>query len=644
MRSSRLTRALCASAVVLLCQFHSAFGAEECRCAPSPAPERAIPRLLGIDYAGTRLDEVGRLRRGDLLGALKMSGTWVSKLRPDAFARAAVAACRYAADRGQDFYLQVPTNYASRDIASSLEQLAASECRPAGFAIGNEVDRLVTERIVERYTSADYVSDYNRIVPLAAKRFPAAKIIALELSSFLVKRYRPDDSLEVKYRPVFEWLVPFNKAALVRKPDYVSIHYYPFTGAQKDWETLAAGGMFAAILHDLAPVLAQSPPLVIGEFNTTYQYEGATVYPESGGDSFMAALTVPDLFADPLVRGVFHWSLTDNPPSTLGLYQGKELAPMPLLQAYRMVADALDHDPVAAHAAKPDLEVRALRKGGRYRVYIVNTGPFFRRGLTVSGREGADIRVDSLCGCRAADVAVTLPPLSITELAGDLSDASRSSQRRYANGDRVVRSGPLPASAGAPAHCATLADFAQRTFAGAHFENPAYNQNTKIATGGTFISLASPGGHTTLRREGDVLTLACDLPKGGHDYYRCGVKLPFVTDAAGDRGAGVDWREGRGKGAFRLTIESEAPVAVEMHLEDFKPQAVGQNTHQKTAQVSGVTVVDAPLAQFAQLPGKGIPRPLEEILGNAAALRIEVRQPGFAGRLRIHKLEVCDTL
>src|SRR5258706_2846499 len=162
------------------------------------------------------------------------------------------------------------------------------------------------------------------------------------------------------------------------------------------------------------------------------------------------------------------------------------------------------------------------------------------------------------------------PRLSITELACDLPDASPSSHRRYANGDRVVRSGPLPASAGAPAHCATLADFAQRTFAGEHFENPAYNQNTKIATGGTFISLASPGGRTTLRREGDVLTLACDLPKGGHDYYRCGVKLPFVTDAAGDRDAGVDWREGPRKGAIRLTIQFRPPGAAGMHLEDLQ--------------------------------------------------------------------------
>ena len=573
-----------------------------------------------------------------------MSGIWVSKLRPDAFARTAVAACRYARDRGQDFYLQLPTTYSNGEIASAMESLAAGQCRPRAFAIGNEVDRLVTERIVARYALADYVADYNRIVPLVGKAFTEAKIIALELSSFLVKRYRPEDSLESKYKPVFEWLVPFNRAALVRKPDFVSIHYYPFTGAQKDWETLAAGAMFATILRDLAPVLAKSPPLVIGEFNTTYQYEGATVYPESGGDSFMAALTVPDLFADPAVAGVFHWSLTDNPPSTLGLYQGRGLEPVPLLEAYRMVASALDHDPVPARFTRPNLEARAFRKGGRYRVFIVNTSPFFRRGITVSGREGADIRVESFCGCAAPIDSVTLPPLSITELEGDLASAAPSSRRRCANADRAVRSGAWSVAEGAAAHCSTLADFSQRTFAGEHFENPAYNQNTKIATGGTFVSLASPGGRAIARREGDFLSLACDLPRTGYSYYRCGVKLPFVTDAAGDAAAGKDWREGRGKGAFRLTVESDAPVAIEMHLEDFNPAAVGHNTHQKVVNASGLATLEAPIAQFAQLPGKGIPRPLDEVLGNAASLRIEVRQPGFAGRLRIHKLEICDTL
>src|SRR5258708_4405934 len=136
MKSSRLVRAFAASAVVLLSQIPAALGADECRCAANAS--RAGARLLGIDYAGTRLDEIGRLRSEDLLGALKMSGTWVSKLRPDAFMRTAALACRYAADRRQDFYLQVPTNYASRDIVAALEKLASGGCRPAGVAIGNE--------------------------------------------------------------------------------------------------------------------------------------------------------------------------------------------------------------------------------------------------------------------------------------------------------------------------------------------------------------------------------------------------------------------------------------------------------------------------------------------------------------------------
>jgi hypothetical protein len=55
----------------------------------------AVPRILGFNYAGTPMAEISHLRREDLPGALKMSGTWVSKLPFDRYVRTAVEFCRY---------------------------------------------------------------------------------------------------------------------------------------------------------------------------------------------------------------------------------------------------------------------------------------------------------------------------------------------------------------------------------------------------------------------------------------------------------------------------------------------------------------------------------------------------------------------
>lgn len=613
-----------ACAIAATCLAPWALAASDCRpgC-PGPASE---PRLLGIDYAGSRLADLDRLRREDLTGALKMSGTWVSKLTFDPFVRIAVQFCRYANDRGQDAYIQLPVTLTSREASAALEALAAQGCQPKGFAIGNEVDRMVTEKIVARYTPADYIADYNRIVPLVTRRFPAARIIVLELASFTVKEYADGDPDTVKYRPVFEWLLPFLKASLVRRPDFVSVHYYPFTGAQKEWETLSGLRMLRKILSDLAPYLANAPPLLIGEFNTTYQYEADTVYPASGGDSFMAALLVPGLVHNGAIAGLFHWSLSEPAHSTLGLFQGRTVDAAPLYHAYRMMAGVQDHQLAVAHVARPGVEAYAFHKQGRFRTFAVNTSPFFVRN--------AEVRVD-FCGCAGAAKVATLPPLSITEFAGDAT-------RRFSRSDRTIRSGDVSDAERSTPHCAPLADFSQKRFAAAHFENARFNQNGKIGTGGTFVPVSSSGARATLRAGSDHLAVDCKVPEASSRYFQCGVKLPLVPDAAADRKQGVDWSEGFEMGSFRVTLDADVPVAIDLFLEDHAPEAVGNNPHLAKVQLSGRKTLSVPIRQFSQSPGFGIARHLKDVLRNAAAVRIETRQPGFSGQFRIHQLEVCD--
>lgn len=608
-------------------------------CHASCAATTSLPRVLGINYAGTPLEQIQPLVSSDLLGSLKMSGTWVSKLTADRFVATAQRACRYATDRGQDFYLQLPVTFTERQILQSLDALKAVGCALKGVSIGNEVDRLVTERIVQRYSVADYVADYNRIVPLVSKAFPNAKIIALELASFAAKDSGETDHIAIKYQPIFEWLLPFVKAKLVRKPDYVSVHYYPFTGAQKEWETLAAGRMLRSILSELAPQLAASPPLLIGEFNTTYQYEEGAVYPESGGDSFMASLTLPALLANPAVAGLFHWSLVEPVPSSLGLYQGKPLKAVPMLHSYRLLADVWDRPAENLQTSKPALDAIAFRGGTSERIVVINTSPFFRRNLILGKGPAADIRTNT-CDCKIAEQTVTLPPLSITTI----ESGTTSTTKRLAYADRVIRSGEPSLADHGRLHCAPLANFAKQPLVGIHVENPRFNQNTKIGTGGTPIALASPGGKASLRQESGAVAIQCALPGTGSAYHQCGVKLPLVADALADRKQGTDWTDGLAKGTLRLQLEASTPLNMELHLEDYRPDALGYNTHQRKVNVSGLTTLDIPIREFVQNPGVGTASPLQRVLGNVANLRIEVRLPAFNGAFRVHRVEICDSL
>lgn len=584
----------------------------------------AQPKLLGIDYAGADSGPVAQAGAQPLLGALKMSGTWVSKLGPSAWTRAATQFCRYAAEHHQAAYIQIPVAFSDKQVVGALEHLARIQCRPAGFAIGNEADRLVAERIAPRYAPADYVADYNRIVPLVARHFPSASIIALELSSFMILEWRDDQPPAVRYRPIFDWLAPFCKAPLARPPDYVSVHFYPFTGAQKEWETLGAAAQLTRILDDVGPVLAGCAPLLIGEFNATYQYEQSTIYPGSGGESFMVALAAPAILAHPRVAGLFHWSLAESAPSVLGLFQGDPAVPMPLYHAYRLARPVADKDARELAVRRPALHAYASSRGAA----IVNASPFFRRGVTVSGAADADVALDG------AKRTLLLAPFSLTAWQGDRSP------ERIAYARRTPHSA-ADADAARP-WCSTLADFAEKRFPARHFENERYNQNRKIATGGTYVALASPGGSASAEREADDLLVRCKLPAAGQPYYQCGVKLPLVTDTLADRRVGVDWSEGHDTGALRITLAAPAATALEVHLEGYDSMAMAFNTHRAAIGAGAATTIDVPLRELRQDPGYGMPRALGDVLRNAAALRIETRTPGFEGKLRLRRVEVCD--
>lgn len=643
--------ALCAAVFA----FHFSFAAAEdvpaclVRCGDSNAEiarattGHSVTKVLGINYSGVTPSHIESLQQKDLLGVLKMSGIWVSKLSLDRYLSTSLRFCKFAAERGQQIYLQIPTTYSNRDAARAFEHLSANGCKPKGFAIGNEVDRLVTDRIVTSYSVADYVADYNRIVPLVTRFFPEARIVALELSSFTAIQHKATDPISTKYRPIFDWLLPFANAKLVKKPDYLSVHFYPFTGGQTEWETLGGGRILRSILRDLEPYLKNLPPLLIGEFNTTYQYANNSAYPGSGGDSFMIALTALDLFATNLVAGVFHWSLWDGPPSTLSLYQNKELLPAPLLHAYRMLGGVLDHQPVPSKSSKAAIDSYAFLRGGHYRMFLVNTSPFFRRNVTVSSKANADVQTE-FCDCSEPQIKLTLPPLSMNEVEGNLTDRGSSPKvTRFSYADRVTRTVDPTAAEPSKLVCATLADFSRASFSDPHFENAIYNQNNKIGTGGTFIGVASPGTRATVQKTSNSLNVECALPRTGHAYFQCGVKFPLVADALADKKLGTDWTDGFEKGTIRLTVSADSPVTLEVHLEDFRPDALRYNTHHVESDVSGTRQIDAPIRQFAQIPGRGFYSALKPILRNLAALRIETRQAGFAGRFRIHKVEVCDS-
>ena len=86
---------------------------------------------------------------------------------------------------------------------------------------------------------------------------------------------------------------------------------------------------------------------------------------------------------------------------------------------------------------------------------------------------------------------------------------------------------------------------AERRYAGAHFENPVYNQNRKIATGGTFVALSSPGASLTAEKDATSLRLACTLPSAARWIPTAsGVPRPsarYVTSPPGARTSAGGW-------------------------------------------------------------------------------------------------------
>lgn len=599
-------------------------------------------KLLGIDYAGINSKLIEGLKKENLLGLLKMSGIWVSRLSYNKYIKVASEFCGYAAKREQVFFLEMPVLFSDSEITTILRNLVSAGCIPRGVTIGNEVDRLASEGIVKQYSIKDYISDYNRMVPLIKKYLPSAKIVAIELSSFKSKAFEKDDPLAVIYKPVFDWLIPFLQASLVTQPDYISVHYYPFTGAQKEWETLSAGKMFRDITKDLGPYLSFAPPLIIGEFNATYQYLESMVYLGSGGESFMSALVVPEILFNDSVAGLFHWSLMEPTPSTLGLYSVNSPVIEPLFYSYQILSDVLDQQMVKVMTNKPNIDAYAFYKNGRYTVILVNTSPFFSRNISILPDKDADISIKDFCGCVGAKGLITLPPFSINKFEGSLLSNVYMPSRRFSYADRALGAGEFTVDEQARAYCSVVADFSEKNYQTEHFQNKKYNQNAKIATGGTFYALSSPDGKTVMKKEQGVLNVSCNLPSSGYSYNQCGVKLPFVTDLMSDNKVGANWAAGYEKGFFRIKLESNSEIPIELYLEDFQPEGVGNNTHKKAVKIKGVETIDVPIREFKQINGFGHSRNLTDVLKNVADLRIETRHPGFNGNFMIHKVEVCD--
>ena len=593
-------------------------------------------KYVGINYAGNDITDIQNIQKDNLFGTLKMSGIWVSKLTANEYIAKSREFCSYASERMQKVFIQIPISFSNSEIKKILEDIKLNKCNPEGIVIGNEIDRISIE-----YTVEDYIFDYNRIVPIINNTFPSAKIVALGLSSFLTENYAENDSIEEKYQPVFNWLIPFCSANLEKTPDFVSVHYYPFTGAQKEWETLEAGNILENIFLDINPYLSNIPPIIIGEFNTTYQYSSDTVYPGSGGDSFMISLALPGILANSNIAALFHWSLVESFPSTLGLYADSTLLPSPVYYSYQMLNSVLERHLVKSQTNKPDITSYAYYQDQMFEIIIVNTSPFFRRDVLISGDSTSDIHIEHFKGCQGIPFSVTLPPFSINEIEGNLLHQDDMVFRRFSYADRDIRSGDFTVEEQSNAYCSTLVDFSEPNYEGAHFQNTTYDQNKKIATGGTYKILVSPGGKAEGVEGTDSLTIECNIPSSGYEYYQCGLKVPFASDKMDDNKLGKNWVEGLKTGVFRITLESNIDVPVEFHLETFEPE---NNTHRKIINVSSnnVATFEIPIAKFKQDEGWGVIRDISKILQNIAALRIEVRQPGFSGNLKIYKVELCD--
>ncbi len=592
-------------------------------------------KFLGASFFDSRITAIDRLTETELLGVLRFGGRWVTELAlpgrnpgvtiPDSYLRALHRFCEFAVARGQQTLIQIPLFLPDDGLRRALDYLQHRDdgCNRMLFAIGNEVDRIDSdeERYADRFEWPDYLAALRRIVPLLRQRFPDAAIAALDLSSF--EEY--DD-----YRALRDWVGPLcaSDDPAVRAIDYLSIHFYPYTGAQKLWDMLDMGRRFAAGLRQLP---ADCPPLLLGEYNTTYQWRPQSTYPGSGGDAFLPLLTLPELLHQQNTIGLLHWSLLEDTTSTLGLFQSPALTPRPVYPGYLLLRPVRNTDPVATRHAPPDLAVSAFADGDTVHLYLGNYQPVFRRGIDL-GSDDAAVAIEHP-GLPAATLS-PLPPFSLTHLhiAGGVIVA----ERRIGFHDQNITSGPTTADT--TPHCIPVADFSEPNKRGDDFIGVDFDQNRKIATGGTPLPVPAADG-PELEEMDDLLEVRC-----GPSPQRCGVSLPLLADTA--TRAAVDWSEGLSTAAFRLSISNPGDESITLlaQLATTHPASETEIAEAFSSDFSvpagQTTTLSLPWHWFRQ-PDAAARSPATA-LARLAALRLLLRTPRPGDTFQLRRIEICD--
>ncbi len=608
-------------------------------------------RFLGTSFFDRKNPEITNLTAMDLLGVLRFGGRWVTatalvdnnpaNVIPDTYLQTLHEFCEFAVNREQRSIVQLPVFLPSTGIQQALRYLQQRQdhCNLLALSIGNEPDRYDNdeEHYAEHYDWADYLADLQRIVPLVRQQFPEMPLIALDLSAF--EEYN-------QFRALREWVDPFCSSSdpAIGEIDFLSIHFYPFTGAQKSWDMLKMGRLFAS---NLAQLPDRCPDLLIGEFNTTYQWRSGATYPGSGGDAFMSLLTLPEILHQEKVLGLLHWSLLEDSSSTLGLFQTNGLIPRPIYPGYLLLNAIRNTHPLAASPQTGNIEANAfIQDNDTLHLYLGNYQPVFQRNLSISNQPQADIRI-TVPGLPFAGTLKALPPMSLTHLVMDAqSGIIRQQLISYQHQDISLTAYDTSTR---KAHCVALADFSEPNIEGPDFVGKDFNQNRKIASGGTPLPAAEKpySWSVSIAEHENYLVVKC-LPTLGRQY--CGVSLPVIADTDAPEARFRDWSTGTATAWLQLTIST--PLGVDQKLLAafadsylLEPDNVTRtHRHPFLLHTGGNKVVKLPWKQFSPAGSAGAPDTgaLQQLLSQLATINILLEQPDSGSEFHLHKLEICD--
>lgn len=589
------------------------------------------PKSLGVVYHNLNAEEMNAIQTDNLFGTLKMGGIWVSALSYTSYIDEVDTFCAFAVSRNQKTMVQVPVALKNQ-MDDVLKHLKSINCNLEGISIDNETSRLPIELpdLFQSYTIEDYINDVNEIAPKIKAYLPDVYIIGLDLISFTV--VEGED-------PITDWLVPFCNDKASSNVDYVSIHYYAYNGAQKEWKNLELGSRIKGYFNSASPKIpANCPPVILGEFNTTFQYEADTTYPGSGGDSFIAALAVPEIFSIDRILALMHFSLIELPPSTLGMYDMATASFKPLYNSYKMLSAMENGQYATSTVNDDDIVVTAFSKNGKHIIYIGNYSPFFKRNITVSNSPSSVVYINSpeiMTG-----TTVSLAPFSLTQVEAAFG-AQGIITNRFSYAYRDLKTGDFTATESSSEFCSVMADFSEPNLAGEYFIGPDWNQNNKIATGGSFGAIGAPAGvSVSLNEANNALNVDCAV-SANVSSYMCGVELPFYADTADQQWK--NWQNGYAQGFFRIRIETGSPTSFLFQLRDVNPEALDWDIHQVVQSVNvGLQDIDINVRDFQQV-GWGTFKDISEILKQTTSLSIGSVSTNSIN-FKIHKVQICDKL